>query len=911
MNYSFDGKSYRINGKRVWLHVAEIHYFRFAAKEWRRAMNIAKAAGCNTISTYAAWNYHETSEGVWDFSGDKDIAEFIDTAKDLGLYVIVRPGPYICAEWSGGGLPSWTMQYESIENRVNNPVFMELTEKWLHRVLSYVVPRQITRGGNVISVQNDNEYPGGWDKKSESYVLSIYNLLRKEGVDVAITACNAHYKNNKLAINYACGADFQKLYEDITITYNTAGEPGVIPELKAMQPDRPTIVTELWTGRQVYWGKPIGKGFSSLAARILNFTALQAQTVLYMFQGGTNFGYYGSCDIATSYSSSYPVFEGGIPTPDYFDAKLAGAFLATFGERIADCTVESDDKYSSVQHTTDGDLVYRIFQEGQYDFTYENHRYHGSNPSNYFITPVRFSFAGHCIDYTDLCLLAKHDDVLYLYGNAGDEATLSVDGIEQTLFVKRHGIQVIDLQQGKIIVCDRYYAQRLWILDEHTVLLGGFLAYTDKGETVLQPCPLESKTVRIHKGEVTYSEHRFEPKTEPLPVLKDWQTDASFPTIQTTPVSRPLAMHLHGNYLGYMWYTAQVESDCDKTSGLMLSCYSGRILTYLNGKFAGIFGDKHDGGRMRWNYQKPTDSFNERVLLDLKKGINHLVFLAEDTGYSFDDIKPLGIMGEAYADTSLRLIESPRYIGETTLCQEAKEFLYSAFTYQRESYHTLEFDVDLHEDETFFLVVHGHPCWVTVNGQTAPPIRQANKMWQLFAHTVIWVSYEVKNPCPKNTIRIQYIGAAEDLISNTRIYIAKRSSRLTDWAVGKFCETVEFTGRKDFENNSEVKSTLLVPSGDCSSSATDVTPKYFTTTFEGDHYGPLFLSMGKMKKGQIFLNGHNLGRFHGTLPQPFYYIPDAYLLPHNQLTIFEEYGITPQDVKLVYPAKPYEDLFCL
>ena len=70
MNYSFDGKSYRINGKRVWLHVAEIHYFRFAAKEWRRAMNIAKAAGCNTISTYAAWNYHETSEGVWDFSGD-------------------------------------------------------------------------------------------------------------------------------------------------------------------------------------------------------------------------------------------------------------------------------------------------------------------------------------------------------------------------------------------------------------------------------------------------------------------------------------------------------------------------------------------------------------------------------------------------------------------------------------------------------------------------------------------------------------------------------------------------------------------------------------------------------------------------------------------------------------------------
>ncbi|MBO5453571.1 MAG: beta-galactosidase [Clostridia bacterium] len=904
--YDFDGKSYIFNGERVWLNIAEIHYFRFAAKEWRRTLSIAKASGINTVSTYCAWNYHEISEGVWDFEGDKNIAEFIDTAKELGMYVIVRPGPYICAEWAGGGIPTWTMGKEDIENRVSNPTFLELTGKWLDKVLAIVLPRQITKGGNVISVQNDNEYPGGWDEKSESYVLNIYKMLKERGVEVAITACNAHYKEGKLAINYACGANVEKLYKDITITYNTAGEPGVIMQLKEFQPNRPTIVTELWTGPQVYFNRPIGAGYNHTESRILNFTALQTMTTLYMFQGGTNFGFYGSCGIATSYSSHYPVYEGGLPTNDYYGIKLAGAYVSTFGDLIADCDFETEDKFSSVQHTKCGDVVYKIFPKENYEFNYNGRNYKGFNESCYIVTPVNFNFFGNTIDYTDLCLLAKHKNVLYMYGNAGERYKLSVNGEEKEITVKRHDVVVVELTGAKILILDRYFAKRMWIMNENEVILGTSLAYEDNGVKVITGCPKDSKVIYVTDGNITYGEIEYQPPSKELPKLESWQIYNSFETIKPEKIEKPLALHMHGVNFGYMWYTAEMESECDKTTALMLSCYSGRVLVYLNGRFAGIFGDKRDGSPMRWDYQKPTDSFNERVVLDIKKGINKFVFLAEDTGYSFDDIKPLGIMGDVYADTRLELINLPEYVGETALSDEAREYLYSRFTYQREKYHTIEFDLDIKEDETFFFMIQGHPCWISVNGEDAKPVKQANKMWQLFAHTVIWTSYKVDNAKTHNRVRIQYIGKTEDIIAKTRIYVAKKNSILTNWSKADFKHNVEYKGREDFKNVVAAASTLLVPSGDLGGFVADFEPKYFTTTFEGKDYGPLFLNIGKMKKGQIYLNGHNLGRMHGTLPQTKYYIPDAYLEEHNVLTIFEEYGITPQDVKLMYPCPPYK-----
>lgn len=897
MEYGYDGKSFWLNGERIWLSIAEIHYFRFSAGEWRRTLNIAKAAGFNTVSTYAAWNYHELEEGFFDFSGDKDVGKFIDIAKELGLYVIVRPGPYICAEWAGGGIPTWTMCKEKIENRRNNSDFISLTRKWFSHILDIVASRQVTKGGNVISVQNDNEYTGGWDKESADYITVIHDMIREFGIDVAITACNVHYKNNEMVINYGCGGDWKKLYQDILLTYNTAGESGVITQLKELQKDKPTIVTELWTGGQSYWGKLITV-FPDIAKKMVDFTSLQTMVNLYMFQGGTNFGFYGSCDITTSYSSHYPVFESGLPRESYFDIKLVGAFLSTFGREIAAADFEVKKKGIVVQHMTDGDILYGVFDQEEYCFTYEGRQYNGSNQTKYIVTPIQYKFCGNTIDYTDLCLLAKHDNVMYLYGNAGESYTLSVNQKVHTILVRRHDIQMIEVGNTKIIVCDRYCAKHFWLMGKHEVLMGAYLAYRD-GEDVIKPCKSENRLIWVRDGKIVYEDCLYESDATELPKLEEWQVNNALENTTFEKVDKPLAMHLHHNPFGYLWYKAEVECEVDKRTGMMITCYGGRILVYLNGRFVGIFGDTRNGGRMRYNYQKPADSLCERILLDLKKGRNEILFLAEDTGYSFDDIKPLGIMGDVYADCTLKLIEEPIYLGKTEICNEAREFLYSIKTFEKTKYDTISFDLNLEEDEIPFFMIQGVPCWITVNGENAYPVKQANKMWQLFSHTAIWASYEVKNARHHNQVIIQYHGDVADLIANMRIYVAKKDSCLTNWSVSKFNETVCYEKRADYKNIVSETSTLLVPGDELGGFASDYDPKYFTTEFDGDDYGPLFLDIGKMKKGQIYLNGHNLGRFNGKIPQELYYIPDAYLEKQNVLTVFEEYGICPQDVRLV------------
>ena len=168
MALTYDEKSLIADGKRIWLYSGEIHYFRFPKAEWRRALSVARAAGLNTVATYIAWNLHEKTEGQWNFEGDLDLGAFIDLAKELGLYVMLRPGPYICAEWTGGGIPAWLLSDPLLEQRTDNPVFMEHTEAYLRRVMEIVAPRQLTRGGNVVMIQNDNEYHGRWDVRTTS-----------------------------------------------------------------------------------------------------------------------------------------------------------------------------------------------------------------------------------------------------------------------------------------------------------------------------------------------------------------------------------------------------------------------------------------------------------------------------------------------------------------------------------------------------------------------------------------------------------------------------------------------------------------------------------------------------------------------------------------------------------------------
>ena len=221
-----------VDGKPTWLTIGSIDYFRFPAEEWRSVLLRAKRGGLNTVMTYIAWNFHERAPGVFGFDGDADLGKFIDTAADLGMYVYPRVGPFICDEFEGGGYPSWLITQPEIEPRTSHPATLKLLARWFDQLIPIIAKRQVTRGGPVVLVQQENEYFYVGRPHIKDYQSTLVRFLRDRGIDVPITDCN--------------GVDPDTRVPGSLATLNNGGA-APIAALKKLHPDLPAIVTELYT----------------------------------------------------------------------------------------------------------------------------------------------------------------------------------------------------------------------------------------------------------------------------------------------------------------------------------------------------------------------------------------------------------------------------------------------------------------------------------------------------------------------------------------------------------------------------------------------------------------------------------------------------------------------------------------
>lgn len=175
----YDDRSFFLDDRRIWLCSGSVHYFRVPHELWRDRLLKAKRAGLNCVQTYVAWNFHELQEGQWDFEGDRDVRSFIVQAGELGLYVILRPGPYICAEWDFGGFPSWLAAKGGIAYRTANASYMHYFDKYLGQLLPRLADLQVTQGGNIVLIQNENEYPYTTTPDRLNYCQFISQLFRR------------------------------------------------------------------------------------------------------------------------------------------------------------------------------------------------------------------------------------------------------------------------------------------------------------------------------------------------------------------------------------------------------------------------------------------------------------------------------------------------------------------------------------------------------------------------------------------------------------------------------------------------------------------------------------------------------------------------------------------------------------
>ncbi|WP_420310447.1 glycoside hydrolase family 35 protein [Streptomyces sp. YS-B37] len=289
-----------------------LHYFRVHPEQWSDRLRKARLMGLNTVETYVPWNLHERRPGEFRTDGALDLSRFIELAAAEDLHVLLRPGPYICAEWEGGGLPSWLLAEPGIRLRSTDPRYLAAVDRYFAVLLPLLLPCLGTRGGPVIAVQIENEY-GAYGEDS-AYLRHLADLLRQYGVDVPL------FTSDQPADLARGGLD------GVLRTANFGSRATAnLAELRRHQPVGPLMCTEFWNGWFDHWGGVHGARSPQDAAVALDeLLAAGASVNFYMFHGGTNFGFTNGANdkgdyrpTVTSYDYDAPLDEAGDPGPKY------------------------------------------------------------------------------------------------------------------------------------------------------------------------------------------------------------------------------------------------------------------------------------------------------------------------------------------------------------------------------------------------------------------------------------------------------------------------------------------------------------------------------------------------------------------------------------------------------------------
>ena len=329
-------KTFLLNGQPFVVKAAEVHYPRIPRPYWEHRIKMCKALGMNTVCIYIFWNIHEQREGVFDFTGQNDVAEFCRIAQRNGMYVIVRPGPYVCAEWEMGGLPWWLLKKKDIRLRERDPYFMERVKIFEQKVGEQLAPLTIQNGGPIIMMQVENEY--GSYGEDKPYVSEIRDMLREiyspnpslAGEERGHT--KAQGQESILLFQCDWSSNFEKNgLDDLVWTMNFGTGANIDQQfrrLSELRPDAPKMCSEFWSGWFDKWGaRHETRPASDMVAGIDEMLSKGISFSLYMTHGGTSFGHWaganspGFAPDVTSYDYDAPINEQGLTTPKYYELR--------------------------------------------------------------------------------------------------------------------------------------------------------------------------------------------------------------------------------------------------------------------------------------------------------------------------------------------------------------------------------------------------------------------------------------------------------------------------------------------------------------------------------------------------------------------------------------------------------------
>jgi hypothetical protein len=925
---TYDSHSLLINAERIWLASAESHYFRHTADTWEEVLWRIKRAGLNTVSTYVAWNRHEPVEGAFDFSGDLDLGRFLDLAEALGLYVFARPGPYICSEWTGGGFPGWLQAKEGIYLREENGPYLDAVKAYWDRLIPILVERQVDKGGAVILVQSENEYRHLYCPERRNYQQTLIRWLREYGISVPITGCNAHSHDGKTIVFFG-DEDLERSapIKDLVMTYNTGLDALPLEDLRVKQPEAPLFVTEQWCGGLMHWdaGANDWPQANKHNAGVTAMLGCGGMVNYYMFEGGTNFGHNGGQWFATGYGSAYPVGEGGALQEKYWALKPLNHLQECLPEWFASSKAVDNHGWQAPE----GSLL-RVRQSGGDALLFwsqpqkDAQHCRLSHPeeeslalsvveSPHAVLPLGFSvFEGHRVDRANVSLMwiEALSRTVFFYGAPGAKAAIHLDGEVLEGVVLHHEPVVLRSASGvQCVILDEFLAGRFWPLDDGSICLGAYYVKGDGSITRDRDYGLYQFSDGILKSVDANGRLRVEPKHTALPQWRNWSATESVPLAAWSGIDKPMTHEELGVYEGGLWYRASLEADAAGWQNLLVPAYgAGLVSVYQNGEYVGILGESRI--RSLPNImERPRDQWREQLSVYLQAGRNEFVFYSEDMGRPAGGTPaPRGLSGDVFVGPRPMDLQSLTDVADAPVSEAAFRYLRQLDFAEPVPSSAIDFSLTVQAGEEIYLSLPlplldlFADCFavksfaIEVDGKVLDPVGIPSCEMNAFQIPVAETGGTV-------AVRLIYQGSRQVLLSVLKAWACPLSAKLSDWSWVAL-EAPEFipADADSMSIQSASESRLLFPvSLDDKVESKGCRPTWYATTFPDPGEGKHFLRIGKLQKGQIYLNGHHVGRYWQKKPavQTEYYLPAVWMRSENRIMIFEETGVPPVNTALI------------
>jgi hypothetical protein len=921
-NISYDAQSFSVDGRRVWLVSGSVHYARVPRALWRDRLRAAKQAGLNCIDTYVFWNLHEPAPGQFDFEGERDLRRFIEIIAEEGLFCILRPGPFIDSAWDFAGLPAWLTQQPDIALRQSNRAFLEATARYLGAVMAQVRDLQVSEpvhgrierpgagnppgapaggfaqrssgAGPILMMQAEHQWLSHNPDEEEAYLRQVARYLRENGATVPITNCNMLHQPVEGTLN----------------TWNAAGHLATdLRQLAVVQPDAPRFVSEYWTGGVDTWGADHQTVDAALHEyRMAEMLASGAQFNLSPFHGGTNFAFHGGRTVdgeggyaTTSFDGDAPLHEAGGRGTKYHATKRLATFASQFHHVFANlhtaaphaAVAPSETKHplSVVHRTGDQSDVVFIFKSAEdktdrIDLMLPDGQTLpvpiGSDRVAWLL--LQANLGAVRLNYTNLrpwAFIEKR--MLVLFGPAGSDGLVALDDVQYHIKVPTGKTPTVEQHEGlTLVVLSREQVDAAYLGKQ------GLIVGADGLDEADQPRPLRGWGQMHQIGlDATHEKQNVtQPRKPSAPRLSQWQhapldalVDGS--DERYTKIDGPKSLEALEANFGYGWY--QVSLGKSRQGRMLMPAGGDRLHLYQKGKLKTVLGEGPGATPM------PTSLTLGGELVALADNLGR-----RSNGYGLGEVK--GLAEHIYTVEPIKL-NAPKRIAE----RAADPFTLSGYVPghrkgEQPPSESLAWTFKPANRKPVILEIADLPVDVTVLINDTPVAFYAAHEagpWRCLLDP----KNDEATTGGQNRLKLSPMQAIDRQVNVTKYVTLHQTKEAitakTQWHFAPW----RMPGDDAF--------------GDLPNKAADQ-PAWFRSMFHVKQTSmPLFVEPRGMSKGQIYLNGYNVGRYFiatrdgkAVSPQKQYYLPESWLRTDeaNVLMLFDEHGNTPGNVRLAYNA---------